>query len=103
MDDATLHTQLAARGYALTHNGGNTHVFIKGNIVVSGADGDLPSEHWYCVALYNDWENCGDALQQFSDWSAESGFADMGGPRDIWADIDTLERMPIGAEYKAIS
>lgn len=50
MNDTELHARLEAQGFIRTFNGGNTHIYVKGDIVVSGADGDLPSEHWYCAA-----------------------------------------------------
>jgi hypothetical protein len=91
--DAALHARLEAQGYAKQHNGGCTHVYTKGNIVVSGADGDLPSLHWYCIGIYSDWQGSDDCWHNFSDWTAYPEFSDMGGPRDLWADLADAELM----------
>ncbi len=94
MTDDQLHARLEAQGYAKEHNGGGTFIYRKGNVVVSGADGDLPSVHWFMVGIYADWANDAESVvHTFTDWSGFPEFADMGGPRDIWADLADAELM----------
>ena len=90
--DDQLHAALEARGYVKEHNGGNTHIYRRGNVVVSGADGDLPSPHWFTIGAYVDWERDGNDLHYCcSDFSDEPGFEDQGGPLDIFAELDKAE------------
>lgn len=91
--DSELHAALEARGYVKEHNGGGTFIYRKGNIVVSGSDGDLPSLHWFMIGLYADWLNGFDCIKSWSDWSALPDYAHMGGPLDIWACLQEAESM----------
>lgn len=94
MTDEQLHAALEARGYAREFNGGGTYIYRKGMVVISGADCDLPSLHWYGIGIYADWLNDVDScFAGFADFTAEDGFSDMGPARDIWADIAEAEAM----------
>lgn len=91
-----LATQLEAQGFTRFANGGGTHVMRKDDIVISGADGDLPDWHWYTVARYTDWEGDPEteALISYTDWSAE--FPDMNEPREFWTDLAMVQRWRAG-------
>lgn len=79
-----IHMLLEQRGYIREPNGGGTEIFRKGNIVVSGTDGDLPQEGWWMIGVYTDWINNGsDIIWSMSDWTSEPDFADQGGPLDF--------------------
>jgi hypothetical protein len=93
MRDHELFAALVARGFKKEHQGGGTHAFVKGNIVVSGADADMPSEHWYCVTVYENWPESSDGvLWTVTDRSGDFEFVDEA-PRAIWADILIAEEM----------
>lgn len=89
---------LTKRGYSLEQMGGGTEVFRRSNIIVSGADCDLPDLGWYCIARYQDWEggDCETVLCQISDESAHPG--DGNEPRNFVADLDIVERDALSAQ-----
>lgn len=93
MNDTELHAALEARGYTKEHNGGGTFIYRKGNIVVSGADGDLPCLHWYSIGIHTDWQSGEESWHNFIDWSDEPDFAALGGPRNLYADLSDAELM----------
>lgn len=91
MNDTELHAALEARGYVKEHTGGNCHAYRKGKVVITGADGDLPSLHWYTIGVWQDWHNSCESTEIACDMSDE--YPDVNEPRDIWADIAEAERL----------
>jgi len=62
------------------HNGGGTVVYRRdfggAELIVSGVDGDVPSNGWYAIGLYQDWEGS-DALPQIYVADASAEFSDF--------------------------
>lgn len=100
MTDEELNAALENKGYVLETQGMAPPLYRKGNIVVSGADCDLPSEHWYTIAIYTEWF-AGSEVEWFqSDYSGVPGFEDQDGPRDFWADLALAEaRLAADEDY----
>lgn len=63
---------LEGRGYVREFQGGNIHVMRRGNIIVSGVDGDLPSEGWWMIGVYHNWDNA----EEFPQWDCVDQSAD---------------------------
>lgn len=75
------------------HMGGGTHVLQNGRLVLSGFDGDLPSEDWFLLAIYpsDDWFDA-EPLQTWSNSSAEY---DDGETMDLWESIKSAEALAV--------
>lgn len=102
MTDQELHLALEAQGFVKEHTGGNCHAYRRGHIVITGADGDLPSLHWFTVSVWPDWHGSPESVFDLCDASAE--YPDVpyvGEPRDIWADIATAEREALARAFVA--
>lgn len=85
--DAALYAEIEAMGFDREHNGGGTYIYRRGNVIVSGYDGHLPSRNWYRVGLYDDGQWCDECVASWQDGSAYPDISGATERGDIMADI----------------
>lgn len=88
---------LIAEGWNLRAEGGNLQSLVKGRLVLSGFDGDLPDSGWFMLGLYRDPEDMDSLVWSASDGSAE--WKDASGPLDIRAAIAEGQRRAIALAF----
>ena len=87
---------LTAQGWRKEHEGGNCHSMRKGQLVLTGFDGDLPQDGWWMIGLYRAPD---DDAPLWSESDASAEWPDINAPRDFWATVREGEAQAIALAF----
>ena len=90
MNDKELYSKLEALGWRRESNGGNTHVMRKGALVLCGADGGMPSLHYFTLMVAPQWDIDADIEPQWQTVDISDQWKECE-PRDLWEMIAVAE------------